>query len=99
MELHAVEERGSGWKTRGQWPSMAGSAVMILHGSRAGFPVVTDTGCCPSAAGCSQPGPSDHNMTRVGAFHSSRGIHDIEQQSVGGIKHDQLIIKHVASAA
>jgi hypothetical protein len=23
---------------------------MILHGSRAGFPVVTDTGCCLSAA-------------------------------------------------
>jgi hypothetical protein len=23
---------------------------MILHGSRVGFPVVTDTGCCPSAA-------------------------------------------------
>ena len=31
-------------------PSMAGSAVMILHDSRVGFPVVTNTDCCPSAA-------------------------------------------------
>jgi hypothetical protein len=29
---------------------MAESAVMILHGLRAGSPVVTDPGCCPSAA-------------------------------------------------
>jgi len=29
---------------------MAGSAVMILHGFRASSPVVTDTGCCLSAA-------------------------------------------------
>jgi hypothetical protein len=33
---------------------MAGSAVMILHGSRAGSPVLTDTGllpiCCPDVA-------------------------------------------------
>jgi len=34
----------------GRWPSMAGSAVMILHSLRPGFPVVTDTGCCRSAA-------------------------------------------------
>ena len=49
-ELHGVEDRESVWKTPGQWPSMAGPAVMILHGLRAGAPVVTDTGCCLSAA-------------------------------------------------
>ena len=49
-ELHGVEDRDSAWKTPGQWPSMAGSAVMILHGFRAHSPVVPDTGCCPSAA-------------------------------------------------
>jgi hypothetical protein len=35
----------------------------------------------------------------VGALHSSRRIHDIEQQSLGGMKHDQIIIKRVASTA
>jgi hypothetical protein len=29
---------------------MAGSAVMLFHGFRVGFPVVTDTSCCPSGA-------------------------------------------------
>jgi hypothetical protein len=39
----------------GQWLAMAGSAVMILHGFRAGSPVVTDTGCCLSAARRANP--------------------------------------------
>jgi hypothetical protein len=29
---------------------MAGPAIMILHGLRAAYPAVTDTGCCPPAA-------------------------------------------------
>jgi len=37
---------------------MAGPAVMILHGLRAGSPVVTDTGCCLSAARRTQAWPS-----------------------------------------
>jgi hypothetical protein len=37
---------------------MAGSAVMILHGLWVGSPLVTDTGCCPSAARRSYPGPA-----------------------------------------
>ena len=43
---------------------MAESAVMILHGLRAGSPVVTDTGCCPSAADGADPDPRDHNLIR-----------------------------------
>jgi hypothetical protein len=50
MEVCAVEDRETGWETPGQWPSTAESAVMILHSFRAGSSVVTDTGCCPSAA-------------------------------------------------
>jgi hypothetical protein len=38
---------------------------MILHGSRAGSPVVTDTGCCPSAAPTSPPDLRDHNLNRL----------------------------------
>jgi hypothetical protein len=57
-ELHGVEDRDSAWKTPGQWPSMAESALMILHGFWADSPVVTDPGCCPSAARRSHPGPS-----------------------------------------
>jgi hypothetical protein len=45
-------------ETPGQWPSMAGSDVMILHSLRAGSPVVTDTGCCPSAAPTAPTRPS-----------------------------------------
>jgi hypothetical protein len=50
MEIRAVEDRESAWKTPGQSASMAQSAVTSLHGFRAGSPVVTDSGCCPSAA-------------------------------------------------
>jgi hypothetical protein len=32
---------------------------MILHSLRAGFPVITDTGCCPSAARQRRPRPLD----------------------------------------
>jgi hypothetical protein len=35
---------------------------MILHGFRAGSPVVTDTDCCPSAA---QPLAAPFAMTRL----------------------------------
>jgi hypothetical protein len=35
---------------------------MILHGWRAGFPVVTDTGCCPSAARRGRPDLRDHRF-------------------------------------
>ena len=47
-----------------QWPSMTGSVVMILHGLRAGSPVVTDTGCCPIAARRRRPDLRDHNPNR-----------------------------------
>src|SRR4029450_1343373 len=54
MDLHAVEDRESEWRTPGQWLSTGGSAVIILHSFRADTPVVTHSGCCPSAArGCS----------------------------------------------
>jgi hypothetical protein len=44
---------------------MTESAVMILHGFRARSPVVTEPGCCPSAARRSHPrDPRDHNLIR-----------------------------------
>src|SRR4029453_16743211 len=44
---------------------MAASAVTILHGLQGSSPVVTDTGCCPSAAQSQLlPGPSRHNLNR-----------------------------------
>jgi hypothetical protein len=61
-------------ETPGQWPSMAESAVMILHGFRAHSLVVTDTGCCPSAARRSHPGPSDHNPNRPPASSQLREL-------------------------
>jgi hypothetical protein len=55
-ELHGVEDREDARdKPSGQWPSMAESALMILHCLRAGSPVVTHTGCCPSAAPMQSP--------------------------------------------
>jgi len=47
---------------------MAESAVLILHGLRAGSPVVTDTGCCPSAARRRRPDLRDHNPNRPPAL-------------------------------
>jgi hypothetical protein len=49
---------------------MAGSAVRILHGFRAGSPVITDTGCCPSAARRRRPDLQNHNPNRP-AHHPS----------------------------
>jgi hypothetical protein len=46
----ALRTREDREKRQGQWLSIAGLGVMILHDLRAGSPVVTDTGCCPSAA-------------------------------------------------
>lgn len=43
---------------------------MILHGSRAGFPLVTDTGCCPSAPRRSCQDLRDHNVNRRSAVRS-----------------------------
>jgi hypothetical protein len=68
MELRAVENRESTWKTPGQWPSTGESAVMLLHSLRAGSPVVTNTGCCPSAAPTTPtPDLRDHNLNRLPA--------------------------------
>jgi hypothetical protein len=64
-ELPGVEDRQDACETPGQWPSMAESAVMILHRLRAGSPVVTNTGCCPSAARRSHLGPRDRNLNRL----------------------------------
>jgi hypothetical protein len=64
MELRTVENREGGLETPGQRPSMAGSAVMILHGFRMGSPVVTDTGCCPSAARRRRPDLRMHSPNR-----------------------------------
>src|SRR5829696_742003 len=47
---------------------MAGSAVMIHHGFRAGSPVVTDTGCCPSAASTAQT-PTLGTTIRIARAH------------------------------
>jgi hypothetical protein len=50
---------------------MAASAVMILHGLRAGSPVVTDNGCCPSAAQAQLPDLRDYNLNRRPAARST----------------------------
>jgi hypothetical protein len=52
-------------------PSMAESALMILHGLRAGSPVVTDTGCCPSAAPMQPPRTFGNHNLFGGVHHSS----------------------------
>jgi hypothetical protein len=61
VELRTGEDAG---ETPGQWPSTAEPAVMILHGLRAGSLVVTDTGCCPSAARRRRPDLRNHNLNR-----------------------------------
>ena len=61
-ELRAVKDRGRLARNARSWSSMAGSAVMILHGFRAGSPVVTDTGCCLSAARRRRPDLRNHNL-------------------------------------
>jgi hypothetical protein len=45
---------------------MAEPAVMILHGLRAGFPVVTDAGCCPICCPAA-PDHWDHSLNRPAA--------------------------------
>jgi hypothetical protein len=68
-----LRTRGDPCETQGQWPSMVESAVMILHGLRAGSPVVTDPGCRLSAARGATLAPLGEGRDSDQAFLDDRG--------------------------
>jgi hypothetical protein len=81
-------------KPQAQWPSMAESAVMILHGLRAGSPVVTNSGCCPPAARRSHPktfGTTNPNRPRASSLlHEPEGA-QTEEASPPLVELDRLL--------